>query len=331
MNHPSFHPLPTLLAHADWSTHPKKRWLVRATRQTNGRYLAHEPALVGPPETLIARLQAEAGPGGPVLLGFDFPIGLPLGYAEQLGVGDFLTLLPQLGRGKWADFYQVAERAEEISLHRPFYPRRPGGKKQQHLLDGLGVASINELRRQCDLPQPGRRAAAPLFWTLGGQQVGKAAISGWQTILVPALLSERSDVAIWPFDGPLFELFRPNRVIIVETYPAECYGHLGLTFARRSGRRSGKRVQASRASNASALLKRAQTAQVDLAPGLQALIEDGFGPGAEGEDPFDATIGLFGMLNVILGYRPPGTPDAEAIRKIEGWILGQQPRLEIRD
>ena len=48
--------------------------------------------------------------------------------------------------------------------------------------------------------------------------------------------------------------------------------------------------------------------------------QDGFGLSLDGEDRFDAVVGLFGMLNVVLGRRscaePPGL-------KVGGWIFGQ--------
>jgi hypothetical protein len=43
----------------------------------------------------------------------------------------------------------------------------------------------------------------------------------------------------------------------------------------------------------------------------------------DSDDPFDAAVGLLGMLNVVLGYRPAGDAQAEIIRRVEGWILGQ--------
>ena len=52
-------------------------------------------------------------------------------------------------------------------------------------------------------------------------------------------------------------------------------------------------------------------------------IEEGFGDSPNGEDAFDATVGLFGMLNVVLGRRTPGDPDDERVRNVEGWMLGQ--------
>ncbi len=314
---------PNLIVHADWGSDPKKRWMARARLSTEGRYHASVPELVGQAETLIPRLHKEAGQAGLVMLGFDFPIGLPLCYAKRANITDFLALLPRLGQGEWSEFYTVAERPHQINLRRPFYPRRPGGARQRHLLDGLGVNSIDDLRRRCDLPQPRRRAASPIFWTLGAQQAGKAALNGWQSVLGPAMRSEDRVVSIWPFSGPLFELFRPTSVVIAETYPAECYTHLGITFPKsRAGRKSGKRVQGDRQAGGAILLQWAAEAHLVLEPSLRTIIQNGFGSSAGGEDPFDAVVGLFGMLNVVLNRRRPGTPDNTVIRKIEGWILG---------
>lgn len=330
---------PTLVVHADWGSAPTKRWMARATLAGDGCYTAHAPEPAGQPGTLVRRLLADAGPSGCILLGFDFPIGLPARYAGRVGARDFLDLLVKLGQGEWSDFYTVAERPDQISLSRPFYPLRSGPTGQTrlvHLLDGLGLESADDLRRQCERARPGRRAACPLFWTVGGQQVGKAAICGWKEVLGPAL-SSGADVAMWPFDGPLDKLYSPGRAVIAETYPAEFYTHLGVSFRRaglgtppkdrlytsRSPLRSGKRVQRDRAANARALLAWARDAGVRLGPTLRAEIRDGFGASGDGEDRFDAAVGLMGMLNVVLKRRPPGDPGDEQVRKIEGWILGQ--------
>ena len=66
----------------------------------------------------------------------------------------------------------------------------------------------------------------------------------------------------------------------------------------------------------------ARTNRVHLTSRLGATIADGFGTVADGEDRFDAVVGLFGMLDVALGNRPSGEPDDDTTR-IEGWILGQ--------
>ena len=57
-----------------------------------------------------------------------------------------------------------------------------------------------------------------------------------------------------------------------------------------------------------------------LANCLTEDIQSGF---PQGDDAFDAVVGLFGTLLVSLGQRPPGEPDDKVIRDIEGWILGR--------
>jgi hypothetical protein len=257
-------------------------------------------------------------------MGFDFPIGLPQRYARACGIEAFLDWLSGVGSGAWADFYRVAERPQEIGLRRPFYPLRPGRARQAHLLQALGVERMDDLRRACELPRPGRRAAAPLFWTLGGQQVGKAAIKGWQEVIALALGQRGTamQVRVWPFSGELHHLLRPGATVLAETYPTEFYDHLGVRF--RGGGAGGKRSQAARAANAPVLLAWAEAAGVELEAGLRRAIEAGFGPAPEGEDAFDAVVGAMGMVNVVLGRREPGEPQEAHLRRVEGWILGQR-------
>ncbi|WP_143523529.1 hypothetical protein [Pararhizobium arenae] len=57
---------------------------------------------------------------------------------------------------------------------------------------------------------------------------------------------------------------------------------------------------------------------------LQSLISDGFGNGKDGEDRFDATVGLLGMIDVVDGRRSEGVPEADNVKTWEGWILGQR-------
>ena len=78
-----------------------------------------------------------------------------------------------------------------------------------------------------------KAACCALFWTLGGQQVGKAAISGWTQVLAPALrrLGDNPSISIWPFSGCLADLLQPGSTVLAETYPAEYYAHLGVAFS----------------------------------------------------------------------------------------------------
>ena len=228
----------------------------------------------------------------------------------------------------------MAEHPEDISPTRPFYPAKAGKRgsvARRHLLQGLGLDSYQDLLRVCDRASPARPAACAIFWTLGPQQVGKATIVGWRDLLIPALVG-RQNLALWPFDGELDELLARHDIVAAETYPAEVYGHLGLWpgGGRHPGsgrRKQSKRLQAARAGSASRLLELAGRLGLRLEPSLRAAIADGFGPAPDGEDPFDATVGLLGMVNVVLGRRSPGTPCDPEIRRIEGWILGQEATI----
>ena len=314
---------PSLIVHADWSKFPQKRWYGSAALQLDGRYHAEAPERVGILETFFCRLRQRAGASATVLAGFDFPIGLPEAYALKAGFTDFRAALAELGHGRWRSFYDPAPTRGAITVTRPFYPLRPGGAERNHLVTGLGVPALGDLLRRCDHGN-GRNAACALFWLIGGNQVGKAAITGWRDLLGPAL-SDRSTgatlVAIWPFDGALDALLECPGIVVAETYPGEVYRHLALDILKpkRSKRRRGDR-----AADARRMHRWARENRVRMSPSLQHAIDDGFGEERSGEDRFDAMVGLFGMLDVVLGNRPPGAPRDERTR-VEGWILGQQP------
>lgn len=312
---------PAVLAHADWSVDARKRWVARAARTATGGYVALAPEPVSHVDDLFDRLAAGAGPGETVFAGFDFPLGLPAAYAAAAGIDHFIPALTQFGRGRWSNFYNPAGAQDEISIRRPFYPDKPGGTRHKHLTDGLGVAGIDDLRRVCDHPTDLRFAASPLFWTLGGQQVGKAAICGWRDLIAPACRS-RNALHIWPFDGDFATLLDRPGIVVAETYPGEVYAHLRLRIGAPN---KSKRNQSDRRDDAAPLLAWAAENAVELSAALAADIRDGFGSGADGEDRFDATVGLFGMLNVVFGRRPPGDPRNRTQRDIEGWILGLDP------
>lgn len=75
---------------------------------------------------------------------------------------------------------------------------------------------------------------------MGGQQVGKAAISGWDSLIEPTLDNPELNLKLSPFTCSLSDICKPGNIVFVEIYPAEFYGHLGLSFSspvRRSKRR----------------------------------------------------------------------------------------------
>jgi hypothetical protein len=317
--------LPQVVVHADWSSHTEKCWFASATLK-DGVYFVNCPLRVNDTERFLVTLEELADSYGSLFVGFDFPIGLPAAYGDRTNEGDFLALLPRLGSGKWLEFFSVSTKPSEINLFRPFYPMRAtkkGEVSRTQLQKGLGL-SWKELFRRCELSHADRGQACPLFWTLGGNQVGKGAIDGWKNILIPGLRNSKK-LAVWPFSGDLLSLFAANRIIVAETYPAEFYHHLNLNLSlgKTPDGKSGKRVQSSRRANAEQLLNWAEEAQVAVAPQLRNVVQSGFGPRPEGEDAFDAVVGLFGMLNILLGRRPSGDLPPGDVLRIEGWILGQ--------
>jgi hypothetical protein len=302
----------TRLVHSDWSTAPAKRWFTEARRTSSG-WFVEAPRPVGLLDDFLNDL---LGLPQPTLAGFDFPIGIPAAYARKANVSSFAELLDGLGAGDWLEFYRVCDEDKEISLRRPFYPRVSSSKaRQSHLLDALGVDLIDVLRRACERQTKTRKAACSLFWTLGGNQVGKTAISGWQSVLQPA---RRGGALLWPFDGHLVSLSKANYLVICETYPAEAYGHVGVRFAPGAS----KQRQTNRRAATASLLPRSLEYGIRFSDGMRDALVDGFGSAKSGEDPFDAALGLLGMIEVVDGRRAAAPTPLEAVDS-EGWILGQ--------
>jgi hypothetical protein len=305
--------LASLVAHADWSVDPRKRWVAVARLGSAGRVLC-EPRPVGDVASFLARLRTEAE-GGPVALGVDLPLGLPRAYAAQRREADFQHFLRAIPN--WPDFFRVCAALEEVMPERPFYPARgvAGMTRTAHAA-ALGLGAAAGLSRACDRATAERPAGAPLFWTLGANQVGKAAVAAWRDMLLPALTAGE-DLLLWPFAGPFCSLLAPGAVAVAETYPAEALRHLGIRL------RGSKRRQADRAAVAALLIDAMQRLDVVPEAALRNAVADGFGADAAGEDRFDCVMGVLCVLNVLAGNRPDTAPNDPWISRWEGWVLGQ--------
>jgi hypothetical protein len=302
-----------LAAHADWSVDPRKRWVAVARRDGAGWKLA-TPEPVGDVTTFLARLRGQAD-GGAVALGLDLPVGVPRAYAAQRPETDFLQFLR--ASSNWPDFFRVCATLDEVQGERPFYPARgiAGMTRAAHAA-ALGLGGASGLSRLCDRATVERPAGAPVFWTLGANQSGKAAIAAWRDMLLPPLLAGE-DVRVWPFAGAFRSLLAPGAVAVAETYPAEALRHLGIRLA------GSKRRQTDRAAVAPGM--RAAMARLGVAPdaALVHAVADGFGPDAAGEDRFDCVLGVLCVVNVLAGNRPDNAPGDGWIERWEGWVLGQ--------
>ncbi len=249
-------------------------------------------------------------------LGIDCPIGLPRAYAalhaEQPDFPSFLR-----ARHATPDFFTVAPTLAQVSPATPFYPARGvAGMTRLSHAQALGHADAAALSRACDRATAERPAGAPLFWTLGANQSGKAAIAAWRDLLIPALLGPNPPL-LWPFAGPFLRLLHPGRVAVAETYPAEAMRHLSLPIA------GSKRRQADRAAYAAPLLAAMARLHATPSPALRAALQDGFGGRADGEDRFDSLLGVLCVLGVLTGTRPDTAPLDPWIQRWEGWVLGQ--------
>jgi hypothetical protein len=300
-----------IAAHADWSTDPRKRW-VTVARRSAGHWLAEAPAPVGAPAALLERLLA---PGVPVALGLDLPLGLPRAYAAGCAELDFPAFLAALAERP--GFFAVNETLATLARDRPFYPARGlrGMTRASHAA-ALGLGGAEGLSRWCDRATATRPAGAPLFWTLGANQSGKAAIAAWRDWLAPALAAG-APLRLWPFQGPLATLLAPGQAVLAEVYPAEALRHCDIRLAG-SKRAQGPRLAAGPGLHA-AMARRG----IRPVPALAQAIAQGFGADAAAEDRFDSCIGLLGLIGVLEGLREDFIPDDPWIRRWEGWVLGQ--------
>jgi hypothetical protein len=303
-----------LAAHADWSSDPRKRWMTCALPRAGGWLIsAAEP--VGDLADWTRRLRARAG-GGCVALGVDLPLGLPRRYAERHAPeADFPGFLR--GLSARPGFFSVCAALRDISADRPFYPARGvAGMTRAAHAGRLDLGDAAGLSRACDRATAKRPAGAPLFWTLGANQTGKAAISAWRDWLLPAFAADE-DIRLWPFAGRLHDLLAPGAVVAAETYPADSMRQRGLKLA------GSKRRRSDRAGLADALFAELRAAGAAPDAALAAEIRGGFGADGAGEDRFDTLLGLLGMLAVLDGRQPDFIPDDPWIRRWEGWVLGQ--------
>lgn len=300
-----------IAAHADWSISPAKRWIAVA-RRVGGAWIAQAPRPVGDTALLLPALLAE---GAPVALGLDLPLGVPQDWAATRPEPGFSAFLAGLVQDP--GFFEVSPTLDTVSPARPFYPSRgvKGMTRAAHAA-ALGLASAQSLSRLCDRGTALRPAGAPVFWTLGANQSGKAAIAAWRDWLVPALAAG-APVSLWPFDGALHGLLAPGRAVLAEVYPAEALRQLGLKLA------GSKRAEAPRRALAPALRDAMARLGVTPSPALAAMMAAGFGADAAGEDRLDCVLGLLALIAVLDGARPDHVPDDPWIRRWEGWVLGQ--------
>jgi hypothetical protein len=301
-----------IAAHSDWSVDKRKRWITIG-RKMRDFWVLDAPQPTGDVSQLVGRL-AKAANEQAVILGIDCPIGLPRAYAEQIaGFSDFPAFLKSLRRDD--AFFEVAEMIDEVSLARPFFPKRsvvgPGFKLA--LAAKLNLTGVAAMSRVVDRRTANRPAAGQMFWTLGANQCGKAALAAWRDLLMPAFAA--AQIRLWPFDGDLRSLAMPGQVVVAETYPAEALRQVGLRLT------GSKRDRTDRQSLQIDIRRVMDRLDIKPSDDLIGAVDDGFGSKPAGEDAFDSLIGALGVINVLNGNRPDAPPGP--VDMWEGWVLGQ--------
>jgi hypothetical protein len=63
-----------------------------------------ELSRVSDPSSLFLQVKPHLHKFGCILIGFDFPIGIPSSYASNVGITDYLATLPEFGQNEWTQF-----------------------------------------------------------------------------------------------------------------------------------------------------------------------------------------------------------------------------------
>lgn len=151
------------------------------------------------------------------LVGFDFPMGYPAGFAarltgsrDPLAVWHWLAARLQDGPDNRNTRFQLAAEMNR-KLGAPLFWGRPSGLDLPDLpprkiadYPGSGLAE----RRAVEALVPSAQPVWKLFTT---GSVGSQAITGLARL---APLTQAADVAVWPFDP------RPARLVLAEIYPS---------------------------------------------------------------------------------------------------------------
>jgi molybdopterin-guanine dinucleotide biosynthesis protein B len=169
--------------------------------------------------TLRTMLGGAKAVGQRVLLGVDFPLGYPSGFAKQLtgqcgarAVWDWMATNVADGPDNANARFHLADRINRTFGHAGPYWGRPRGLKLEHLGEckrvDYGAFDLSERRRvEQDVPR-----AQPLWKLYTTGSVGSQAIMGMPMI---HRLAQLPGAAVWPFED-----ISQADLVIAEVYPS---------------------------------------------------------------------------------------------------------------
>ena len=278
---------------ADWSKDAGKRSVHVAMPRTRcirrAKSTAWRLAVL-----LELALELKEETGGPVLLGMDLALGVPVGYrrmVQQEAAGGrpprhFLDWLA--GIDPKSDFFREARSPDEWRTGRPFFAVQPGeGGKTAFTRKVTG----NMLRRIDEAT-----GAKPLFAVSGMPgTVGSATRALWQE-LIPLLKKSSRDFTVWPFEGALPALLADKGIVLAESYPGLAYAAAVAARLPTRRRRIAKTQKAARADFCARLAEAAWVREHGVCLG-------DLGPARADDDAFDSHVTAASVLRCLLEGR----------------------------
>ena len=275
---------------ADWSKDAGKRSVHVAMPRTRCIRRAKSTAWSLAALLQLAR-ELKEETGGPVLLGMDLALGVPVGYwrmVQQEAAGGrpprhFLDWLA--GLDPESDFFREVRSPDDWRTGRPFFAVQPGeGGKTAFTRKVAG----NMLRRIDEAT-----GAKPLFAVSGMPgTVGSATRALWRE-LIPLLKESNRDFAVWPFEGALPALLADKRIVLAESYPGLAYAAALAARLPTRRRRIAKTQKAARVDFCDHLAKAAWVREHGVCLG-------DLGPARADDDAFDSHVTAAAVLRCLL-------------------------------
>ena len=248
---------------------------------------------------------------GHVLVGIDAPLGAPRSLLARTH-GDF-GLPPTATFVEWVrkasarpNFFSRAVEGERWSPRRPFFRVAVGADARNRVFREMRDAGVEPLRDVDTV------TGAKSLFILSGipGSVGSSVVDLWPAL--SAILADRRDVRLWPFDHPQPEADGPA-IVVAEMYPRALYA------SALSNEPPAARARLSVAKT-DARCRRAAIASL-LA---QHWVRDGgvrfedADPDTINEDAFDALVSAAGALRCVIEGTPLGYARTDPV---EGGIL----------
>ncbi|KAA1262590.1 hypothetical protein LF1_51570 [Rubripirellula obstinata] len=231
-----------------------------------------------------------------ILIAADLPIGIPVEPSDVYASSDPPTFLG------WLD--GIADRCRDNAWRESMIAKGVANRSPDQPFVSLGKGDQRggwDGKRQCDLAA---KAESIYCVDHGPKQVGKSALQFWWDVMMPIRAAYPGQTAVWPMEDT-----QSASVIFAECYPALCQR---MVFGGNVSKRNALAVATS--------LNR-----LSADPDTRSMAKtETWIHAASSEDEFDMFVTALAIARMVASGRDLlAHPDDEAIRNLEGWILGQ--------